>query len=71
MINTEAIKTVLETWKAVFVSKPSDVNPTYSDEGYDLPELKINYHRLAVKKDELSVDKFGQSKLFDEATASL
>lgn len=60
----------VSSW-AVFVSKPSDVNPTYSDEGYDLPELKINYHRLAVCKDELSVDKFGQSKLFDEATASL
>ncbi len=60
----------VSSW-AVFVSKPSDVNPTYSDEGYDLPELKINYHRLAVRKDELSVDKFGQSKLFDEATASL
>lgn len=60
----------VSSW-AVFVSKPSDVNPTYSDEGYDLPELKINYHRLAVSKDELSVDKFGQSKLFDEATASL
>lgn len=60
----------VSSW-AVFVSKPSDVNPAYSDEGYDLPELKINYHRLAVKKDKLSVDKFGQSKLFDEATASL
>lgn len=60
----------VSSW-AVFVSKPSDVNPTYSDEGYDLPELKINYHRLAVSKDELSVDKFGQIKLFDEATASL
>lgn len=60
----------VSSW-AVFVSKPSDVNPAYSDEGYDLPELKINYHRLAVSKDELSVDKFGQSKLFDEATASL
>ena len=38
----------VSSW-AVFVSKSSDVNPTYSDEGYDLPELKINYHRLAGK----------------------
>lgn len=60
----------VSSW-AVFVSKPSDINPEYSDEGYDLPPLKINYHRLTTKKDELSVDKFGQSKLFDEATASL
>lgn len=60
----------VSSW-AVFVSKPSDINPEYSDEGYDLPPLKINYHRLTKKKDELSVDKFGQSKLFDEATTSL
>lgn len=60
----------VSSW-AVFVSKPSDVNPTYSDEGYDLPKLKINYHRLVTKRDELSIDKFGQSKMFDEATASL
>ena len=60
----------VSSW-AVFVSKPSDVNPEYSDDGYDLPPLKINYHRLVTKKDELSVDKFGQSRLFDEATASL
>lgn len=60
----------VSSW-AVFVGKPSDVNPDYSDDGYDLPPLKINYHRLVTKKDELSADKFGQTKLFDEATASL
>lgn len=60
----------VSSW-AVFVGKPSDVNKNYSDNGYDLPPLKINYHRLETKKEELSVDKFGNLKLFDEATASL
>ena len=60
----------VSSW-AVFVGKPSDVNPAYSDEEYDLPPIKINYHRLETRKAELSADKFGNLKLFDEATASL
>lgn len=56
---------------AVFVQRPSDINPNYSDEGYDLPPLKINYHRLLTHKEELSSDRDGQTKLFDEASASL
>lgn len=60
----------VSSW-AVFVQKPSDIDPEYSDEGYDLPSLKINYHKLVTHKEEFSSDKFGQFKLFDEATASL
>ena len=60
----------VSSW-AVFVSKPSDINPTYSDEGYDLPPLKINYHRLDTVREEYVVDRFGQTMLFSEATNSL
>lgn len=56
---------------AVFVSKPSDVNPAYSDDGYDLPPLKINYHRLDTIREEAEVDRFGQAVMFSEATLSL
>lgn len=56
---------------AVFVGKPSDVNPKYSDEGYDLPPLKINYHRLDTIREECIVDKWGQGMMFSEATNSL
>ncbi len=56
---------------AVFVSKPSDVCPDYSDEGYDLPPLKINYHRLTTQRDELPVDQDEQFKLFEKAAVSL
>lgn len=60
----------VSSW-AVFVGKPSDVDPNYSDEGYDLPPLKINYHRLATHRDEAAVDKFGQTMLFIEPSNSL
>lgn len=56
---------------AVFVGKPSDVDPKYSDDGYDLPPMKINYHRLAVEREELPTDRDNQFKLFEEATSSL
>ncbi len=60
----------VSSW-AVFVSKPSDVCSEYSDDGYDLPPLKINYHRLTKEKKELSIERDGQSRLFDDAAASL
>lgn len=60
----------IASW-AVFVGKPSDVNPNYSDEGYDLPPLKINYHRLDTVREEYVTDKWGQAMLFSEATNSL
>lgn len=60
----------VSSW-AVFVGKPSDVNPNYSDEGYDLPPLKINYHRLDTIREEFETDKWGQAMLFSEATNSL
>ena len=56
---------------AVFVGKPSDVNPNYSDKGYDLPPLIINYHRLETHRDELVIGRDGQGKLFNEAAISL
>lgn len=60
----------ISSW-ALFISKPSDVSPDYSDEGYDLPPLKINYHRLPYNPPETICDKFGQLQLFEEATTSL
>ena len=59
----------ISSW-ALFIGKPSDVNPEYSDEGYDLPPLQVNWHRLPYQtKDKF--DKFGQLQLFTEASATL
>lgn len=37
----------VSSW-ALFITKPSDLNPNYSDEGYKLPPLKVNWHELPV-----------------------
>lgn len=60
----------VSSW-ALFYTKPSDVNPDYSDDGYVLPELIINKHRLITKRDVLPADRDGQLKLFGEASVSL
>ena len=56
---------------AVFVGKPSDVNPNYSDDGYDLPPLDIRYHKLDTIREESPIDRDGQLKMFEAAAASL
>ncbi|MFA5659034.1 MAG: DNA methyltransferase [Oscillospiraceae bacterium] len=60
----------ISTW-ALFVQKPSDLNPSYSDEGYDLPPLKVNYHKLSTDALTAGADRFGQEQLFREASLSL
>lgn len=60
----------VSSW-ALFYTKPSDLNPDYSDEGYDLPKLIINKHRLVTKTDKLITDPDGQIKLFDAAALGL
>lgn len=59
----------ISSW-ALFIGKPSDVNPAYSDEGYDLPPLEVRWHRLPYKNTD-KFDKFGQLQLFTEASATL
>jgi len=58
----------MSTW-AVFVTKPSDLG--YSDEGYDLPEMEIIYHKLAVDHSTAGLEKDGQVKMFREAALGL
>lgn len=59
----------LSSW-ALFIGKPSDVNPNYSDDGYDLPPLRVNWHRLPYRTND-KCDKFGQYQLISEASTSL
>lgn len=59
----------VSSW-ALFVTKPSDVNSDYSDEGYVLPPLDVRWHELPIEYGN-SVDRDGQMKLFDDASCSL
>lgn len=59
----------ISSW-ALFVTKPSDLNPEYSDEGYVLPPLQVNWHELPIEYGK-AIDKDGQMMLFEQAAAGL
>lgn len=59
----------ISSW-ALFITKPSDLNPDYSDKGYDLPELIVNWHELPIRYGD-TADKNGQLQLFQEAAEGL
>ena len=59
----------VSSW-ALFITKPSDVNPEYSDDGYVLPPLDVRWHEIPIPYGDTS-DKTGQMQLFTEAAAGL
>ncbi|SDX41440.1 DNA methyltransferase [Eubacterium barkeri] len=59
----------VSSW-ALFITRPSDLNPGYSDVGYDLPPLKVNFHELPIDYGGV-FQKDGQSVMFRDATAGL
>jgi len=59
----------ISSW-ALFVTKPSDVNPEYSDTGYDLPDLDVRWHEIPIRYGD-TADRYGQVQLFQEAAAGL
>lgn len=58
----------VSSW-AIFLQRPSDLG--YSDEGYDLPELRVFYHPVKVQHTEAGADSWGQHRMFREAAVSL
>ena len=59
----------VSSW-ALFITKPSDLNTDYSDEGYDLPPLDVSWHELPITYGDTS-DRDGQMQLFQEAAEGL
>lgn len=59
----------ISSW-ALFITKPSDLNPDYSDAGYVLPELQVNWHELPIHYGD-AVRKDGQMQLFEQAATGL
>lgn len=59
----------VSSW-ALFITKPSDLNEGYSDEGYDLPPLEVRWHELPVHYGD-ATEKDGQIALFQEAAEGL
>lgn len=59
----------VSSW-ALFVTKPSDLNPEHSDEGYDLPPLDVRWVEIPVHYGD-TADRDGQIQLFQEAAEGL
>ena len=59
----------MSSW-ALFISKPSDLDPSFSDDGYDLPELDVRWHELKAEYCN-AMDKDGQMRLFEETAVGL
>ena len=59
----------VSSW-ALVINRPSDLCPYYSDKGYDLPPLKVNFHELPIGYGD-TADRDGQMQLFREAAMSL
>jgi DNA modification methylase len=53
----------------LFVQKPSDLG--FSDDGYDLPPLRVRWHELPSDHAAAGMEKNGQGKLLRDAAASL
>jgi DNA modification methylase len=49
---------------ALFIQKPSDLDPSFSDEGYELPPLDVRWHELKSDHATAGAEKDGQGRLF-------
>ena len=56
----------IATW-ALFVTKPSDIDPAFSDEGYTLPPIDVRWHEIASDHKNAGEEKDGQGRLFRNA----
>lgn len=59
----------ISSW-ALFITKPSDLDRSYSDEGYNLPPLEVRWHEIPVYYGDTE-DRDGQIQLFQDAAAGL
>ena len=53
----------------LFLTRPSDLG--YSDEGYDLPPLKVEWHEIEVSHENAGADRDGQRRIFRDAVQGL
>ncbi len=56
----------MSTW-ALFVTKPSDIDPAYSDAGYVLPELDVHWHELVTSHAGAGEERDGQQRLVKDS----
>lgn len=59
----------VSTW-SMFVTKPSDLSPDFSDEGYTLPDMTVDFKELPIEYGK-AIDDSGQYSLFESAGLGL
>lgn len=52
---------------AIFATKPSDVDPSFSDDGYDLPPLDVRWHEIRSDHSTAGHESDGQARLYKNA----
>lgn len=60
----------VSSW-ALFITKPSDLGPQFSDEGYVLPPLGIHWHEIPSDHRGAGEDRDGQGRLFRNAAVGV
>jgi DNA modification methylase len=56
----------VSTW-ALFVTKPSDIDSSFSDAGYELPPFDVRWHEVPTDHRNAGTEKDGQGRLFANA----
>lgn len=56
---------------ALFVQKPSDIDPSFSDEGYTLPPMEVRWHEVPTDHTTAGAEKDGQGRLFRNTAIGL
>ncbi|HEY1772459.1 MAG TPA: DNA methyltransferase [Gammaproteobacteria bacterium] len=56
---------------SVWVTKPSDVDPSFSDDGYELPPMDVHWHELPSDHRGAGAEKDGQNRLFSNVAAGI
>lgn len=56
----------MASW-ALFVQRPSDLDPGFSDDGYDLPPLDVRWHEISTDHRGAGHERDGQAKMFRNA----
>jgi hypothetical protein len=52
---------------ALFCTKPSDLGPEYSDEGYILPPMEVCWHEIPTDHAKAGADRNGQVRMFRDS----
>ncbi|MDN4591227.1 DNA methylase N-4 [Xenophilus aerolatus] len=53
----------MASW-ALFVQRPSDLDPSFSDAGYELPPLDVRWHEIPSDHSDAGADASGQARMF-------